>query len=292
MPIIQSAKSIEIKTANNSEMALPKISIITPTLNRAVYLEQTILSVLNQNYPKLEYLVIDGGSTDETLDILQRYSDHLRYVSEKDQGQSDALNKGLRLVSGDIIAYLNADDEYEPNALLRVGQFFAENPQAEWVSGKCRMINELGQEILKPVTVYKNLLLSTKSRLLLLIVNYLSQPATFWRRRVVERVGLFDLNLFAVMDYDYWLRISKEFRLYVIPEYLARFRIHSTSKTFVSALDDLDEEFNMVSRYTQSKLLLSLHRFQRFLIIQGYRLLNRGNLFQVNVDRPPTLHQR
>lgn len=292
MPITQSAKSTEIKPAGYREMALPKISVITPTLNRAVYLEQTILSVLNQNYPNLEYLVIDGGSTDQTLDILQRYCDHLRYVSEKDQGQSDALNKGLRLVSGDIIAYLNADDEYEPNALLRVGQFFAENPQADWVSGKCRMINELGQEILKPVTVYKNLLLSTKSRLLLLIVNYLSQPATFWRRRVVERVGLFDLNLFAVMDYDYWLRISKEFRLDVIPEYLARFRIHSTSKTFVSALDDLDEEFNMVSRYTQSKLLLSLHRFQRFLITQGYRSLNRGNLFQVNVDRPPTLHQR
>lgn len=255
---------------------LPKISVITPTLNRADYLEQTILSVLNQNYPDLEYLVIDGGSTDGTLDILRRYSGHLHYLSEKDRGQSDALNKGLNLVSGEIIAYLNADDEYEPNALLRVAQFFTQNPQASWVTGKCRIINEYGQEILRSITLYKNLLLSTRSLTLLLIVNYISQPATFWRREVIDRVGYFDLNLSAVMDYDYWLRISKIYRLYVIQDYLARFRMHSSSKTVVSALSEWDEELRMVRQYTKSRTLFFLHRLHRFLITKGYQVINRS----------------
>ncbi|MCX8061063.1 MAG: glycosyltransferase [Anaerolineales bacterium] len=259
---------------------LPKISIITPTLNRADYLEQTILSVLNQNYPNLEYFVIDGGSSDGTLEILQRYSNQLCYLSEKDKGQSDALNKGLRLVSGEIVAYLNADDEYEPNALLRIGQFFTRYPEAHWVSGKCKIINNIGQEILKPVTLYKNFLLTTKSRTLLLIVNYISQPATFWRREVIDRVGYFDLNLSAVMDYDYWLRISNVFPLYVVQDYLARFRMHSTSKTVISALNEWDEELNLMRRYTKSKILLFLHRFHRCLITRGYQVVNRADGFR------------
>jgi glycosyltransferase involved in cell wall biosynthesis len=110
-------------------MSFPRISIITPTLNRASYLERAILSVLSQNYPDLEYIVVDGGSNDGTLEILKKYSAEVQYVSEKDRGQSDAINKGLRIASGDILGYINSDDEYEPGALLHVGRFFQQNPE-------------------------------------------------------------------------------------------------------------------------------------------------------------------
>lgn len=103
---------------------LPKISIITPTLNQAEFIEKTILSVLNQNYPNLEYLVFDGGSSDGTQEILTKYSKEIKWWSEPDQGQSQAINKGLRICSGEIIGFINSDDQYEPNALLEVGIFF------------------------------------------------------------------------------------------------------------------------------------------------------------------------
>jgi glycosyltransferase involved in cell wall biosynthesis len=254
-------------------MSFPRISIITPTLNRASYLERAILSVLSQNYPDLEYIVVDGGSNDGTLEILKKYSAEVQYVSEKDRGQSDAINKGLRIASGDILGYINSDDEYEPGALLHVGRFFQQNPSAFWLSGRCRLINERGNEILKPITAYKSLLLATRSRNLLLVVNYISQPATFWRREVLDSVGYFDTCLSAVMDYDYWLRISKQFRLFITHAYLAKFRLHSTSKTIESAIQEWDEETQMIQHYTRSKTLLFFHLLHRRLITKGYQRL-------------------
>lgn len=155
---------------------LPKISIITPTLNQAEFIEKTILSVLNQNYPDLEYLVFDGGSNDGTQEILKKYSKDIKWRSEPDQGQSSAINKGLRICSGEIIGFINSDDQYEPSALLKVGNFFASHPEAMWVTGKCKIINEYEKEVFSFVSFYKHILLRFHHPSLLGVVNYIPQP--------------------------------------------------------------------------------------------------------------------
>ncbi|MEW6654845.1 MAG: glycosyltransferase family 2 protein, partial [Bacteroidota bacterium] len=202
---------------------LPKISIITPTLNQAEFIEKTILSVLNQNYPDLEYLVFDGCSNDGTQEILKKYSKDIKWRSEPDQGQSSAINKGLRICSGEIIGFINSDDQYEPSALLKVGNFFASHPEAMWVTGKCKIINEYEKEVFSFVSFYKHILLRFHHPSLLGVVNYIPQPSTFWRREVLETVGFFDESLRYVMDYDYWFRLSQRYRLYFINEYLSKF---------------------------------------------------------------------
>lgn len=162
----------------------PKISIITPSLNQGDFIEQTILSVLSQDYPNLEYLIVDGGSLDATLDVLAKYSGKVTWISEADKGQTEAINKGLRRATGSIVSYLNADDLLLPGTLKRVEQAFINHPQTYWVTGKCRIVDEENNEIRRPITVYKNILLGLHSFSSLLMTNYISQPATFWRREV------------------------------------------------------------------------------------------------------------
>ncbi len=253
--------------------ALPKISVVTPSYNQGDYIEDTIKSVLGQNYPNLEYIVMDGGSTDQTFDVLRKYEDRLTWISEPDNGQSDALNKGLRMVTGDVVAFINTDDVYEPGALLTVGQFFAQNAQADWVTGKCRNVGTDGQEIRKAITHYKNFWLRLGVQRLLFVLNYVSQPATFWRKEALEKVGLFDESLHYAMDYDYWLRMLGTYRLHFIDQYLARFRIHPTSKAGSSAHAQFDAGLDIARNYTRSRLVLALHRLHLFVTVGVYRQL-------------------
>jgi glycosyltransferase involved in cell wall biosynthesis len=149
-----------------------KISIITPSYNQAEFIERTIQSIFSQNYPDIEYIVMDGGSTDGTVKILKKYSDQIIWKSEKDNGQSDAINKGLKIATGEIVAYLNSDDTYEPGTLKKVADFFQKNPEKKWVYGKCKIINKKDQEIRKWITAYKNLLLKNYSYSKLLSENF------------------------------------------------------------------------------------------------------------------------
>src|SRR5918996_5336836 len=130
----------------------PRISIITPSFNQGNFIEETILSVLSQEYPDLEYLVMDGGSSDATLDVLKKYSGRITWFSEPDQGQTDAINKGLRRATGSVVGYLNADDLLLPGALNKVAQTFTADPQAWWVTGKCQIVDEENNEIRTPIT--------------------------------------------------------------------------------------------------------------------------------------------
>jgi glycosyltransferase involved in cell wall biosynthesis len=230
-------------------VSLPKISIITPSLNQAVYIEECIQSVLSQDYPCLEYFVLDGGSTDGTHQIVNQYLGRLTFISEKDDGQVDAINKGLRMCTGDIVAYLNSDDTYLPGALLRVGEFFAQNPAAMAVTGKCKRIDDRGAEINRFITIYKNLWLSRLNFKTLLLQQYISQPSTFWRRDLLRSVGYFDPAFRYAMDYDYWLRIFRQTKIHYIDEYLACFRIHSTSITGQTSHKHLDEEVRVARSY-------------------------------------------
>jgi glycosyltransferase involved in cell wall biosynthesis len=254
---------------------LPKISIVTPSFNQGQFIEETIQSVLNQNYPDLEYIIVDGGSTDNTLDILRKYSDSVFWIIEPDRGQVDAINKGLRRATGEVIAFLNSDDLYVPGALRAVGEYAVAHPEAMLITGQCRNIDENGAEIRKAIAFYKNIWLRLRSYQALLTLNYISQPATFWRKAVIERIGYLDESLHYTMDYDYWLRIGCQYTIHCLYRYLACFRIHSSSKSGTTAHKQFDEELFVAAKYGAG-LPLRLHRLHRFVTVFIYKGMLRG----------------
>ena len=249
---------------------LPKLSIITPSLNQVAFIERTIRSVLDQGYPDLEYLVIDGGSTDGTIDILKHYEHRLKWISEKDEGQADAINKGILRATGDIIAYLNSDDVFEEGALRRVGEYFTAHPEAMWLTGKCRIIDEHDREIRGMITAYKNFLLRHYSYEMLLVTNPISQPATFWKRGLVREFGLFDKNEHLVMDYEYWLRIGRRYGPGILDDYLARFRVHGGAKTVSTNFSNFKQELAVAKKYSRSKTVRMFHYANYAMIVAAY----------------------
>lgn len=258
----------------------PKISIISPSLNQGNFIEETILSVLSQEYENLEYIIVDGLSTDETLSILEKYSDKVTWISEKDSGQTNAINKGIRTATGEIIGYLNSDDILLPNTLKVVAQAFQENPAVMWVTGKSLIIDEDGKNIRKLITIYKNLYLRMHNFKSLLLVDYISQPATFWKKEIVSEVGYLDESLEYVMDYEYWLRIYQKYRPVFVNEYLAGFRVHHASKTTGGSHTRkyIDEEKKIITQYSNSKIWLFLNKSHRFLTNSIYSILNSVSL--------------
>lgn len=254
-----------------------KISVITPSYNQAAFLEQTIRSVLDQGIEGLEYIVIDGGSTDGALDILRSFEGRIKWISEPDEGLADAVNKGIRMATGEIIGWLNSDDLYHPGAFQRVIDYFEENPGCMWLYGKCSIIDTKGRERWKGVTWYKNISLKSFSYRRLLAENYISQPAVFFRKGLIKQAGLLDTSLRYAMDYDLWCRFGALYPAHVIPHYLAAFRRHQTSKSENDFREQFLEQYQVAKRYNPGKVLLALHRFNIFKIIWTYRLIN---LFQ------------
>lgn len=191
---------------NSSE--LPRITIITPSYNQGHFIEETIRSVLLQGYPKLEYIIIDGGSTDNTVEIIKRYEPWITYwVSESDRGQTHAINKGIAQATGEILAYLNSDDYYLPGTLFKVAEYFYEFPQTDLLHGICRYVNQQGEKIGEQ---FGNI--QTLEEILDLWdvwwkKRQFVQPEVFWTRRITEKVGLFQEELNYVMDYEYWCRV-------------------------------------------------------------------------------------
>ena len=258
---------------------LPKISIITPSYNQGEYIGQTIRSVLDQNYPNLQYLVIDGGSTDNTLRILKSYGKKIEWISEKDNGQSDAINKGLKMAKGDIVSYLNSDDILLPNALRIVSEYFMNNQKVLWLTGYCSIIDHEGKETRGIISKWKSLWLYMhekviNNRNILLIFNYIAQPSTFLKKEVIDIVGNFDENLCYTMDYDYWLRLSLNYKLNIVRKELSSFRLQKKSKSVSNVKKSFEESYLVASRYTSSKLFLKLHKIHDMLAIFSYKLFN------------------
>ncbi|MBE7416066.1 MAG: glycosyltransferase [Deltaproteobacteria bacterium] len=252
----------------------PRITVITPSYNQGGFIGDTIESVLGQDYPDLEYLVIDGGSKDETLDVLKKYEGRLAWVSERDRGQSDAINKGIRKATGDIIAYLNSDDLYEPGALKKAAQYFQANPERLWLTGRCGIIDANGRETRGCITAYKNFLLRRYGYNILLVTNFISQPATFIRREAFGELGLFDESQHRVMDYEFWLRLGRKYPPGFIDDRLALFRVHPGSKTSSSFHLTFREELQVARKYTDSAVLNGLHYLSYLGIRAAYTVLD------------------
>ena len=252
------------------------ISIITPTLNQATFIGSTIESVLSQKGDfALEYIVMDGGSIDGTVAILEGYGDRIIWRSEPDSGQANAINKGMRLATGDIVAYLNSDDVYLPGALQKVAAYFARNPDCEWLFGRCRIIGREGHEIRRAITAYKNFWLWIKSRYIYAIENFISQPATFWRRSAMVTIGGFDESLHLAFDYDYWMRFWARFVPGHIKEDIAEFRWYETSKSGSTYVRQFHEEYEIARQHSAPMTAIWLHKLNIYKIIWTYNLLSR-----------------
>ncbi len=204
---------------------LPKISIVTPSFNQGKFIEETIRSVLDQNYPNLEYIIIDGGSTDETVDVIRRYEDRIDYwVSEKDRGQVHAINKGIERTTGDIFGFLNSDDLYLPGTFDTVAKYFQDHPKAEWVCGDTMMFGEGHKtEVIETVV--------PKSAAHCLSWAYTApQPGHFWKRELIA--GGFDEAWPYDFDHDLYVRLLLAgHRCEHIPQTFAGYRLHEASKT-------------------------------------------------------------
>lgn len=253
-----------------------RVSIITPSLNQREFLVRTSQSILAQQAETdLEWLILDGGSTDGTLEFLGSLSDpRVRWRSEPDRGQADAINKGLAVATGEIVAWLNSDDLYLPGALPRIVAAFAENPRAQWLIGRCQIIDRDDRVIRPAIARYKDRSLRRYTYRALLRENFISQPAVFWRRQFGAQFGLLDESLHWTMDYDLWLRMGARSDPLVLDEVLAQFRLHERSKSGRVDRRQFDEGHRVALRYLGNDRLSRLvHRINIEKIMLAYRVL-------------------
>src|SRR5579862_6343243 len=222
---------------------LPSFSIVTPSFNHAKFIGATIQSVLDQNYPRLQYKIIDGGSTDGTVEILKTFP-KVEWSSEADRGQTDAINKGFGGATGEILAWLNSDDTYAPGALMAAAEIFAARPDVVLVYGNADFIDADGKIIapcahVEPFNFHR----------LLCYSDYLVQPAVFFRRDAVESVGGLDASLNWAMDYDLWLKLAKKGKFVYLPIVLANYRWLGGSKTAGGGMERIEEVRRVAMRH-------------------------------------------
>jgi glycosyltransferase involved in cell wall biosynthesis len=219
----------------------PLVSVVTPSFNQAAFLEETIQSVLEQDYPNLEYLIVDGGSTDKSIDIIRQYANDPRFkaektdgprlawwVSERDEGQTDAINKGFARARGEVLAWLNSDDTYQPNAISEAVGYLGKHSEAGMVYGNANLIDEKGN-VLGPFPARQ-----TDYRRLRQGYVHIPQQAAFFRANLWQEVGPLDPSFFFAMDYDLWVRLARLAPLCYHPRLWANFRLHGAGKSVVA----------------------------------------------------------
>lgn len=220
-----------------------EVTVITPSFNQGQFIERTLQSVASQACPGLKHVILDGGSSDETLEVLARFGGNIQWVSEPDRGQADAVNKGILATSSEVIGWLNSDDVYYPGALKRVIDFFERHPDIDVVYGMADHIDtadipfeDYPTEPWNPERLWETC--------------FICQPALFFRRRVVERYGVLDESLHFCMDYEYWLRLMRAgARFAYLPEKLAGSRLYPQTKTLGSTVAVHQEINDMLKRF-------------------------------------------
>lgn len=254
---------------------VPKISVVIPSFNKKQYIAGTISSIIAQHYPNFEIIIMDGGSTDGTLGIINKYARKypriIKYQSQKDKGQWDAINKGFKMAKGKILAYINADDEYFPGAFSEVEKMYKANVDAFWFAGRGRVIDKTGLRIAKLSTFYKNCLLFLNSRFLLLSTNYLMQPSVFLTRTAYKKFGPFVGHKNFVMEYDLWLKISRQKMPVITNRYLSSFRIEPGTISASVSRELLEQDEMVAKKHTDSPLILFIHKLHnlgRLLVVK------------------------
>lgn len=217
----------------------PLVSVVTPSFNQARYLETTIRSVLGQDYPRLEYLIVDGGSTDGSVEVIRRYAGRLAWwVSEPDRGQADGINKGLRRARGDIVAWLNSDDAYAPGAVRAAVAAFRRHPEAGLVFGDALSIDAAGR-------AFHTLKAGPWGLEALMTFHILTQPAVFMRREVAAAVGFLDEDFHFLLDHRLWLKIAARAEMVYVPAVWAFARYHTEAKNAARAAEFGDEALRL-----------------------------------------------
>lgn len=255
----------------------PFFSIITPSFNQGQFIEETIKSVFNQTFQDFEHIVVDGGSTDNTLKILKKYKakypDKFFYISEKDKGQSDAINKGMKMAKGEVLTWLNSDDYYPEYTLEEVYKVFNEKKDVFWLSGDYIVVNENGKKIHSFVKYYKRFLRLLPFNPTIYIANFINQPSTFFRKEIIKQVGYLNINYRYNMDYDYWLRMfTKGYKNFYLNKELSFFRIHSKSKSGYQYKEMFKEDLEVLKKY-KNNLLFLFHKLHNLLILLIYKLI-------------------
>jgi GT2 family glycosyltransferase len=283
----------------NSLSPPPLVSIVTPSYNQASFLEQTIRSVLEQDYPRLEYMVVDGGSKDGSVEIIKRYADQLGWwVSEKDRGQGDAINKGLGRVKGEILAWLNSDDYYLPGAVSSAVRIFEQNPDVVLVYGDMLAVDENGNT----TNVLKYGQFSLED---LLCFQIIGQPAVFMRREAYEKAGGLDISFHFMLDHHLWIRIAQQGRILHMPELWAAARYHSQAKNLNQPVEFGREAYRILDwMKNQPELADAFSRVERRARASAYRvnaryLLDGGQPFAslrawfraLTIHPPTALHR-
>jgi glycosyltransferase involved in cell wall biosynthesis len=233
---------------------LPLVSIITPSYNQGHFLEETIRSVLDQDYPRIEYIIVDGASNDNSVEIIRSYADRLAWwVSEKDKGHADALNKGFAHASGEIIAWLNSDDTYtSPHVISEAVEFLQAYPQTGMVYADANLTDNSGQVIGSfpaKQTSYEAMLRGSV---------HIPQATTFFRKALFEQVGPLSLTLFFSFDYDLWVKLAKVSEISYLPRLWANFRLHDSGKSVLNDDRCYPDMIRVVERETGKKIT-SLH---------------------------------
>lgn len=223
-------------------MFQPLVSVVTPCFNAARFIEETIASVLGQKYPRVEYIVMDGGSTDGTLDVLARYAGRLRYYSQKDGGQADAVNRGFALTEGEIFTFLNADDTYLPDSIARAVEGFDRHPEAAVVYGDAWHVDENGSAISRyPAEPFDGARLARRC--------IICQPAAWIRRQAFAECGGLDARLHFALDYDLWIRLARRHSLVKIDSVLANSRLHAAAKTVGQTAGAMRETIDVLRQH-------------------------------------------
>ncbi len=263
-----------------------KISIIIPSYNTDKYIRQAINSVLFQE-GDVECIVIDGGSTDGTLDILKSYGEKITWISEPDNGEASAINKGLAMATGDVVGWLDADDVYLPGALevvascFQLGDTFIDVNQTKvsnikWLYGKCKIIDADGREKSKIITRFKEFWQKRYTYNRLLVVNFIAQPSTFWRRELLGELGFIDEHENLVMDYEYWLRIGAKYKPMFINRYLACWRSHGESQTSMALVQDMKDDKRVSRHYSSGRWVINTLKYLTcYFVIAAYFIMGR-----------------
>lgn len=254
----------------------PKISIVTPSYNQGQFIELAIQSVLEQGYPEFEHIILDNCSTDRTIAILKQYP-HLIWKSQSDRGQSDALNQGFSMATGDIVGWLNADDQYLPGCFDRIAKTFNQNPETDIAYGDYYWINEGGQRIQSRRELDFDFFL-----LKYLHVLYIPSTSTFFKQRIFKEDNFLDISLKYSMDYEFFLRLAnKKYKFTHINAYLANFRWHKNNKSSLASKEQLEEKNNALLRHDRflqqlNPPVTSLARKLLELLARGKRYLLKG----------------